>query len=163
MVLLRLDYFMSKVIGFMACGFTLAACSASIPGLDFLKSSPPTAAIQFESEPAGAEVKASGQTCRTPCELTLEVAELSATFALKGYRPQTISVRSESSGVLSTPRFVPNPVHADLRPVVASAKQRIRAKIAAAAKRPAAMSEKAPGSSSAPEGTALTNSAAYAR
>jgi hypothetical protein len=154
---------MSKVIGFMACGFTLAACSASIPGLDFLQSSPPTAALQFESEPAGAEVKASGQTCRTPCELTLKVAEVSATFALKGYQPQTISVRSDSSGVFSTPRFIPNPVHADLRPVVASAKQRIRAKMAAAtAKRPAAISEEAPGSSSAPEGTALTNSA-YAR
>jgi hypothetical protein len=157
-------YVMIKVIGFIACGFTLAACSASIPGLDFLKSSSPTATLQFESEPAGALVRASGQTCRTPCKLTLEVAEVSATFALKGYQPQTISVHSESSGVLSTPGFVPNPVHADLRPVMASAKQRIRAKMAAAAaKRSAATSEEALGSSSAQEGAALTNSAAYAR
>jgi hypothetical protein len=29
----------------------------------------PTAAVRFESEPAGAEVKTpSGQSCRTPCE-----------------------------------------------------------------------------------------------
>ena len=89
---------MIKVIGFIACGFTLAACSASIPGLDFLKSSSPTATLQFKSEPAGALVRASGQTCRTPCKLTLEVAEVSATFALKGYQPQTISAHSESSG-----------------------------------------------------------------
>ena len=108
---------MSRVIAVVVCGFTVAACSGSIPGLDFLKSSPPTAALQFESEPPGAEVKASGQICRTPCELTVQVTELSATFALNGYQPQTISVRSETSGVFSTPRFVPNPVHADLRPV----------------------------------------------
>src|SRR5713101_543492 len=60
---------MSRIIAVVACGFTVAACSA-LPSLDFLKSSPPTAALRFESEPPGAEVKASGQTCRTPCELT---------------------------------------------------------------------------------------------
>src|SRR5713101_1218175 len=98
---------MSRVIAVVACGFTVAACSA-IPSLDFLKSSPPTVALRFESEPPGAEVKASGQTCRTPCELTVQVTpELPATFALKGYQPQTISVRSESSGVLSAPQPSP--------------------------------------------------------
>ena len=30
---------MSRVIGLIACGFTLTACSASVPSLDFLKSS----------------------------------------------------------------------------------------------------------------------------
>src|SRR5208337_440859 len=117
---------MSRVVAVVACGFTVAACSA-IPSLDFLKSSPPTAALRFESEPPGAEVNASGQTCRTPCELTIQVTpELQATFALKGYQPQTISVGSETSGVFSTPRFVPNPVHADLRPVTAAARKRIK-------------------------------------
>jgi hypothetical protein len=123
---------MGRVIAVVACGFTVGACSA-IPSLDFLKSSPPTVALQFESEPPGAEVKASGQTCRTPCELTVQVTpELPATFALKGYQPQTISVRSETSGVFSAPRFTPNPVHADLRPA-ASAKRRIKKKTPAAA------------------------------
>jgi hypothetical protein len=77
---------MSRVIAVMACGFTVAACSASVPSLNFLNSSPPTAAVRFESEPAGAEVKTpSGQSCRTPCELTIQVApELSVTFALAG-------------------------------------------------------------------------------
>jgi hypothetical protein len=43
---------MSRVIAVVACGFTVAACSA-LPSLDFLKSSPQTAALRFESEPPG--------------------------------------------------------------------------------------------------------------
>ena len=120
---------MRRVIGVVVSGFTLAACSG--PALDFLKSSPATTALRFESVPSGAEVKVSGQTCRTPCELKLEVAELSATFALKGYQPQTVAVHTESSPVLSPPRFVPNPVHADLLQAAASANNRVREKVAA--------------------------------
>jgi PEGA domain len=111
---------MRKVIGVVVCGFTLAACSGS--ALDFLKSSPAPTALRFESVPAGAEVKVSGQTCRTPCELKLEVAELSATFALKGYQPQTVAVHSETS-LLSSPKFAPNPVQVELRRVGASARR----------------------------------------
>jgi PEGA domain len=143
---------MRRVIGFVVCGFTLAACSASVPSLDFLKSSPATTALRFESVPPGAQVKVSGQTCRTPCELKLEVAELSVTFTHSGYQQQTISVQSEG-GV----QFSPNPVHADLRPVVAS--QRGRTKIEAAAttaREP--MPADATVSSNAPEATAPTNS-----
>lgn len=120
---------MSRVIGFVLCGFTLAACSASVPGLDFLKSSPGTAALRFESAPSGAEVKVGEKTCRTPCELKLEVAELSATFSRKGYQQQTVTIHSEG-GMLSAARFSPNPVHADLLPAGASAKNRTREKVA---------------------------------
>ena len=126
---------MSKVIAVVACGLSVAACSASIP--DFFKSSPPKAALRFESVPTGAEVKVSGQSCRTPCELTLDVAELSATISRKGYEPQTISVRSETSGVFSSPRFAPNPVHADLAPVGKSAKRQQRKETPVAAENPA--------------------------
>jgi hypothetical protein len=98
---------MSKVVAIVVCGLTVAACSASIP--DFLKSSPSKSALRFESVPPGAEVKAAGQTCRTPCELTLEVAEVSATFAHKGYQPQTVSVRSETSGLFFCPAVCPRP------------------------------------------------------
>src|SRR5438270_2471057 len=92
---------MSRVIAVMACGFTVAACSASVPSLNFLNSSPPDRPVRFESEPAGAEVKTpSGQSCRTPCELTIQVApELSVTFALAGYQSETVSVRSEEGSV----------------------------------------------------------------
>ena len=47
------EYVMSRVIAFVVCGFTLAACSASVPSLDFLKSSPASTALRFESVPAG--------------------------------------------------------------------------------------------------------------
>jgi hypothetical protein len=121
---------MSRVLFVAACSFVVAACSVSLPSLDFFKSSPPMAALRFESEPPGAEVTASGQTCRTPCDLTIPVAELSATFALNGYQPQTIPVRSQTSGSLSAPRFDPNPVHANLQPVRAAtpSKKRITKK-----------------------------------
>jgi hypothetical protein len=126
-------YVTSKVIGFVLCGFALAACSGS--ALDFLKSSPATTALRFESAPPGAEVKVSGQTCRTPCELKLEMAELSATFALKGYQPQTVAVHSEKS-LLSPPKFTPNPVHAELRRVGASARKQLRDETPVAAANP---------------------------
>jgi hypothetical protein len=164
---------MSRVIAVVACGFTVAACSASMPSLNFLSSSPPSEALRFESEPAGAEVKTSlGQTCRTPCELTVQVApEMSATFALSGYQPQTISVRSEASGGLSAPRLAPNPVHVELRPVpvVPPAKKRVKKKTPVAAAHansqvvsaaPAAlapMSASVPASSPAPEAASATN------
>jgi hypothetical protein len=142
---------MSRVVAFVACGFTLAACSGPVPGLDFLKSSPPTAALRFETVPPGAEVKVAGQSCRTPCELTLPVADVSATFALKGYQQQSIAVHSEGGGVFSTAQFAPNPVHADLQRGVASTQPRTRSKTAAA--KPRANSAEAPDPSDVPEET----------
>ncbi len=124
---------MSKLIGFVVCGFTLAGCSGS--ALDFLKSSPSTTALRFESVPAGAVVDVSGQTCRTPCELKLEVAELSATFALKGYQPQTVAVHSDGSR-FSAPQFIPNPIYAELKPVRAAASKQQKHEKAAAASNP---------------------------
>jgi hypothetical protein len=161
---------MSRVIAVVACGFTVAACSASMPSLNFLSSSPPTEALRFESEPPGAEVKtALGQTCRTPCELTVQVApELSATFALNGYQPQTISVRSEASTGLSSPRLAPNPVYVELRAVAVAppTKKRVKKKppdaaapanspvASAAPAAPPPVSATAPASSPAPEAAA---------
>ena len=144
---------MSRVIAFVACGFTLAACSASVPSLDFLKSSPTTAALRFKSVPPGAQVKVSGQSCRTPCELTLEVSEISATFTRKGYQPQTISVQPEG-GIISAAGFAPNPVHADLSPITASKRT--------GASRSASASADVPASSPAPESSpAIGNDPAW--
>lgn len=127
-------YVMSKVIGFVLCGSALAACSGS--PLDFLKSSPATTALRFESVPPGAEVKVAGKTCRTPCELKLEATEHSATFALKGYQSQTVAVHSEKSQLLSPPQFTPNPVHAELSRVGASARRQLRNETPVAAANP---------------------------
>jgi hypothetical protein len=128
---------MSRVIAIVACGFTVAACSATMPSLNFLSSSPPSEALRFESEPPGAEVKtSSGQTCRTPCELSVQVApEVSATFALNGYQPQTISLRTEAGSGFNSARLAPNPLYVELRAAAATppAKKRMKKKPAVAA------------------------------
>ena len=104
---------MSRVIALMACGFTLGACSASLPSMDFFKSSPPTEVLRIESEPPGADARTSqGQTCRTPCELTVQgVGELSVTLALAGYQPQTVSLRPDQADSV---KLAPNPVYVEL-------------------------------------------------
>jgi hypothetical protein len=103
---------MSRVIAFVACGFTLAACSASMPSLDFFKSSPPTETLRIESEPPGADAKTTlGQSCRTPCELTVQGGgDLSVTVALNGYQPQTVALKSDEGGA----KLSPNPVYVEL-------------------------------------------------
>jgi hypothetical protein len=144
---------MRRIVAIVACGLTVAACSASMPNL--FNSSPRTEALRFESEPSGAEVKiSSGQSCRTPCELSIQVApEISAAFALNGYHPQTISVRSETS--TGSPHFAPNPVRVELQmtAVTPPAKKRVKKKPAVAAisvnSRPATTAAPGPASASA--------------
>ena len=66
---------MSRVIAVVACGFTLAACSMSMPSFDFFKSTPAIETLRLESEPPGADARtAQGQSCRTPCELAVPAA-----------------------------------------------------------------------------------------
>ena len=160
---------MSRVIAVIACGFTLAACSVPMPSLNFFGSSPSTEttgtvsrteAVRFESKPPGAEVKISGVTCRTPCELSVQVApEISATFTHDGYQPQTISVRQEGN----SPKLTPNPVFVELRAAPAAGKKHLKKKtpaVAAQANSPVASaapatppvaSAAAPASSPAPD------------
>ena len=108
---------MIRVIAVVACGMMLAACSATMPSLDFLKSAPQSETLAIASEPPGAEAKTSlGQSCRTPCQLSVQPgSEFSVTLALNGYQSQTVSVRPEADG--STPRLAPNPVHVALQAV----------------------------------------------
>src|SRR6516164_8362030 len=115
---------MSRVIAVMACGFMLSACSATMPSLDFLKSTPQPETLAIESEPPGAEAKTSlGESCRTPCKLSAQPgSEFSVTLALSGYQPQTVSVRREADGAAAAPRLAPNPVHVALRPVAPAKK-----------------------------------------
>jgi PEGA domain len=132
---------MSRVIALMACGFMLAACSATMPSLDFLKSTPQPETLAIESEPPGAEAKTSlGESCRTPCKLAVQPgSEFSVTLALSGYQPQTVSVRPEAEGAAAGPRLAPNPVRVDLRPVTPAKKLVAKKKKpVAAAARPAA-------------------------
>ena len=106
---------MSRVIAVTACGFMLAACSATMPSL----SAPQPETLTIESEPPGAEAKTSlGQNCRTPCQFRVQPgSEFSVTLTLSGYQPQTVSVRPEADGAVAVPRLAPNPVHVDLQAV----------------------------------------------
>ena len=148
---------MSRVIAIVACGLSVAACSASMPSLDFLKSSPQTEALAIESEPPGAEAKAStGQSCRTPCQLTVQPGgELSVTLALNGYQPQTVSIRESEA----TSKLAPNPVYVELQPGAAPSarKPAAKKKPATAAVRkpsPTATASAAPPSAAPPSATA---------
>ena len=122
---------MSRVIAVIACGFTVAECSASMPSVNFFDSSPSTETVgtisvrtetvRFKSKPTGAEVKTSAGSCRTPCELSVQEApEISATFTLDGYQPQTISVRQEPN----SPKLAPHSVFVELRAAPAGARKR---------------------------------------
>src|SRR6266481_10212282 len=108
---------MSRVIAVIACGFTLAACSTTMPSLDFMKSAPQSEMLAIESEPPGAEAKTSlGQSCRTPCQLAVQPgSEFSVTLALSGYQAQTVSVRPEADGAGAAPQLAPNPLHVSLQ------------------------------------------------
>jgi hypothetical protein len=123
---------MSRVIAIVAWGFALGACSASLPSLTFLKSAPPTEVLRIESDPPGAEARTSqGQSCRTPCELTLKASsEFSVRISLDGYQPQTVPVAPEAppataglrdpEAAPAPPRFAPNPVYVELVPAPAA-------------------------------------------
>jgi hypothetical protein len=109
-------------IAILAIGVTGCSFSSWIPDLSFPSSAPAAAAIQVESEPAGAEAKSSvGPSCRTPCTLSVATAkEFTVTFSLTGYQSQTVPVsphptgdpRESGGGV----KFEPDPVYAQLEP-----------------------------------------------
>jgi PEGA domain len=157
---------MSRVIAVTACGLTLAACSAAMPSLDFLKSAPQSETLAIESEPAGAEAKTSlGQSCRTPCQLAVQPgSEFSVTLALSGYHPQTVAVRPDAEG--GAPRLAPNPVQVTLQAVKPATKPPAKKKTpVAAATRPAApapMASAAPTNAPAPAPAAVPTPSAAA-
>ena len=136
---------MSRVIAVAACGFALAACSMSMPS--FLSSGPTTEVLRVESEPPGADARTSqGQSCRTPCELTVPSGgEMTVSYALNGYQPQTVAVRPEApegvlGGITGAPKLAPNPVQVQLQPAPAPVKKPAAKKKPAVAARPASSS-----------------------
>jgi hypothetical protein len=155
---------MNRVIAVTACGLMLAACSATIPNLDFLKSAPQSETLAIESEPPGAEAKTSlGQSCRTPCQLAVQPgSEFSVTLALSGYQPQTVSVRPDAEGASAAPRLAPNPVHVTLQAVKPPKKPVAKKKTPVAAARPAASSPVASAAATAAPAPAPTAAPALA-
>jgi hypothetical protein len=123
---------MNRIIALMACCGVLSGCSSALPSLDFFKSSPTTEALRIESNPPGAEAKtASGQSCRTPCELTVQPgADQSVTLTLNGYQPQTVTLSQESG---DSGKLAPNPIVAELKAAAPAAAKKKKV----AAKKPA--------------------------
>jgi hypothetical protein len=130
----------------------LAACSSDAG----FKSGPFLDTVSLESEPPGADAKASnGQTCRTPCSLALPVdASSSITFTLNGYQPETERLEAITS-TGEPPRLRPNPVVVELSPATPSTTKKKSTK---PAKKPAAP----PKTSAAPPPPPMTAAPAQA-
>lgn len=131
------DTMMYRVLAIVGGALLLAACSSAPDWMNLsgLKSGPVLDTVSFESEPPGAEAKASnGQTCRTPCALALPVeSALTVTFTLNGYQPESEKLETiQETG--EPPRFGPNPVVVELTPAASPPRSTKKP----AAKKPAA-------------------------
>ena len=114
---------MRRVFAIALAGVSLAGCSSF--STDYFKSTPPTMQLQLESTPSGAEARTSiGPSCKTPCSVTVTVPDggFSVSYTLNKFQPVTIPVQvTGSPGNLftaSTTKIDPNPVVAELQPIV---------------------------------------------
>src|SRR3974377_2334648 len=79
-------------------------------------------ALKFESDPPGAEIRTSkGQTCTTPCELSVPSREQLVIITKNDYLPQTVQVTlgpqpNHSFWENRPPPPLPNPVRVVLHP-----------------------------------------------
>jgi hypothetical protein len=140
----------SGVVLLSAFGLTLAGCSSgSVNGLlpGMASSNPAKATVQLQSQPPGAEAKTSlGSSCQTPCSLELAAnSDVSVTFSLNGYQPQTIPLKPAQPGVVEPGVYpaaglAPNPVLAQLEPIApaTTTKPKQRKHVAAAKPKPPA-------------------------
>jgi hypothetical protein len=136
-----------RFLAVIGSAIALAACSS-----DGFKSGPFLDTVSLESEPPGADAKASnGQSCRTPCALALPVdASSSVTFTLNGYQPETEKLEAITS-TGEPPRLRPNPVVVELSPgSPSSAKKPAKPAAKKPATRPKAATAPAPPMTAAP-------------
>ena len=108
---------MYRVLTIAVGALALAGCSSSSDFMDALKPSPAMDTVRLESEPPGAEAKASnGQSCRTPCALALPISgPMTVTFTLNGYQPENETIEPVTATGSPT-QFRPNPVTVELTP-----------------------------------------------
>lgn len=127
---------MRRVFMVAACGLAVAGCS-STSGLDVFKSAPQTVSLQIESQPPGADATTSlGPGCKTPCALPVTPdKDFTVSYALKGYKPETVSVQVATS---EGKTFVdPNPLVMELEALPAAAPKRRPVHRRPTAKKPA--------------------------
>ena len=109
-----------SVVVTAVAGVSLTGCSSA---LSSNSSSEQLQALKFESDPMGAEVRTTqGQTCKTPCELTVPSHEQPVTITKNDYVPQTVQIAlgpqpDHSFWENPPPTLVPNPVRVVLQPV----------------------------------------------
>lgn len=138
------DGWIMRIIFVVAAGLGLAGCSSMSSG-DFFKSTPTVTTVQLESLPVGAEARTSnGQTCQTPCSVSVPAENFTVTFSLPKYQSETVPVqvaRQQTDGVTGGAQDAvvdPNPVYAELQPAVPGKKAKSAPKAAPKAKRPKA-------------------------
>jgi hypothetical protein len=109
----------------------LGSCSSGMPDWmpsmpDWMSSSSSSPALQnlsFATDPPGADVRTvQGQTCITPCTLSVPSQEQPVTVSKVGFVPQTVQVSlgpppEHSFWESPPPTLVPNPVQVVLQPV----------------------------------------------
>ena len=108
---------MYRVVAIVCGGLALAGCSSTPDWLsiDALKPAPAMETVRFETNPPGAEAKASnGQSCHTPCALALPTnAPMTISFALNGYLPTTETIEPVAASI-GLPELRPNPLQVEL-------------------------------------------------
>ena len=109
---------LSVVVAAVA-GVSLTGCSSAVSSNS---SSEQLQALKFESDPPGAEIHTTDQTCKTPCELSVPSREQLVTITKNDYQPQTVQVTlgpqpDHSFWENPPPTLAPNPVHVVLHPV----------------------------------------------
>jgi len=113
-------------------GVSLTGCSSA---LSSNSSSEQLQALKVETDPLGAEVRTTqGQTCRTPCELTVPSHEQPVIITKNNYAPQTVQIAlgpqpDHSFWENPPPTLVPNPVRVVLQPVPKPAARHSNTKI----------------------------------
>ena len=114
--------FAARIVGVVATGLGLAACSFSMPSMDFFSPKPTTASLSIESNPPGADAKlSSGATCKTPCSLSVSLAnEFTVAVSLTGYGTETRTVKpvapEGSAKDAAATLLDPNPLFVELKP-----------------------------------------------
>jgi len=108
---------MHRVFAIAVCALALAGCSSTseLSSLDVFKTGPIMDTVRIESEPPGADAKASsGQSCKTPCALALPTGQpIAVTFSLAGYESQAEQLELVT-GMGEPPHLRPNPLYAEL-------------------------------------------------
>jgi len=120
----------ARALVFAGFALLLCACSGWPRGAGFglfdsTPAVPPTASIDLDSEPQGAEAKTSlGASCRTPCALEVPTSgAFSVTFSREGYIAQTVPVQVQPGQEAPSVKFTPNPVFAELGPAPGAKKK----------------------------------------